>query len=299
MARGSVAAGRPSVRQALRFTSRIAGSDLLSVLMLQADVLLLGAYVGRAPGVTLASFGVFCAAAELAGGMRKVRQVFDPIFAPIVATRALSDDGAALRETVAGPGRWVLSAQLPLVGVALLASGTVLSIYGPGFREGALWLALLGLAHGANSFAGLAETLLMIKRPSLNLINASVTVTVQVIAGVVLIPRLGVTGAALSMCIGFTLQGILRFAELRHVFGWSWPWPTLRRPLAAFCLAMAPAALARLASGPRWEFVPALLFLALYVGAWRLLGAEPADREVWRRLTARKSLDSAQPLTRQ
>ncbi len=166
-ARGSVEAGRPALGEILRFSSRIAGSDLLSVLVLQADVLLLGAYVGRAPGVTLASFGVFCAAAELAGGMRKVRQVFDPIFAPIVATRAVSDDRAALRDTVAGPGRWVLSAQLPLVGVSLLASGTVMSIYGAGFRQGALWLALLALAHGANTFAGLVETLLMIERPGL------------------------------------------------------------------------------------------------------------------------------------
>ncbi len=122
---------------------------------------------------------------------------------------------------------------------------------------------------------------------------------VQVATGIILIPRLGVTGAALSMCIGFTVQGVLRFAELRHVFGWSWPWPSLKRPLAAFGLAMAPAALVRLVSGPTWEFCPALLFLALYLGAWRLLGAEPADREVWRRLTARKSLDSVQPLTRQ
>ena len=44
---------------------------------MRVDVLLLGAYINRAPGVTLESFGVFCAAAEIAGGLRKVRQVFD------------------------------------------------------------------------------------------------------------------------------------------------------------------------------------------------------------------------------
>ena len=296
-AAGSVEIGRPTLRHILRFTAPIAGSDLLSVLVLQADVLLLGAYVGRAPGVTVEAFGIFCAAAEIAGGMRKVRQVFDPIFAPVVATRALSEHRGALRETVAGPGRWVLSAQLPLVGGLLLASGTIMSIYGPGFRQGALWLALLGLAHGANSFAGLVETLLMIERPGLNLFNAGMTVIVQVVTGVVLIPRLGVTGAALSMCVGFTLQGILRFGELRHVFGWSWPWATLKRPLAAFGLAMLPAALLRLYTGSTWELIPGALFFLLYAASWRMLGAEPADREVWRRLMARKALDSTEPLT--
>jgi O-antigen/teichoic acid export membrane protein len=181
----------------------------------------------------------------------------------------------------------VLSAQLPLVGGLLLASGAVLSLYGGGFRQGALWLALLGLAHGANSFGGIVQTLLMIERPSLNLLNSAATVVVQVVAGVLLIPHLGVTGAALSMLIGFAVQGVLRFAEVRHVFGWSWPWHSLRRPAAAFAIAIGPATLLRLRNGVVFEILAALLFFALYGLAWRALGAEPADRELWRRLTQR------------
>jgi O-antigen/teichoic acid export membrane protein len=65
---GSMPAGRPSLGSALRFTTPIAGANLLGILMLQADVLLLGFYVGRAPGVTVEAFGVFCAAAELPAG---------------------------------------------------------------------------------------------------------------------------------------------------------------------------------------------------------------------------------------
>ncbi|MGC4081419.1 MAG: hypothetical protein QM736_04710 [Vicinamibacterales bacterium] len=67
----------PSTRDILTFSLPIAGSSLLTVLVMQADVLLLGTYVGRAPGVTPEAFGVFCAAAQVAGGLRKVRQVFD------------------------------------------------------------------------------------------------------------------------------------------------------------------------------------------------------------------------------
>jgi len=278
----------PSDGEMLRFSLPIAGSSLLTVLVMQADVLLLGTYVNRAPGVTVESFGVFCAAAQVAGGLRKVRQVFDPIFAPIVATRAAAAERAALRGTVAGPGRWVLAAQLPAVGAMVLAAGPIMAIYGAGFRSGALWLALLAIAHGTNAFAGLVETLLMIERPSLNLINASLTVAVQVVVGVLLIPRLGVTGAALAMCFGFGVQGIARFAEVRHVFGWSWPWASLTRPLAAAAIATVPAIALRVVSaGLFWDLCAGLTFVGVYVLAWLWLGPDPADREIWRRLLKR------------
>ncbi len=284
---GSRAPRLRSLGDMLRFSLPTAGSSLLTVLVLQADVLMLGAYVNRAPGVTAVTFGVFCAAAEITGGLRKVRQVFDPIFAPIVAARSLSDNREQLRATVSGPGRWVLTAQLPLVAIPVFAGGTVLSVYGSGFRDGALWIALLGLAHGANSFAGLVETLLMVERPMLNLINAAATVVAQVVTGLVLIPRLGVTGAALSMLIGFTVQGILRFAEVRHVFGWSWPWASLSRPVVAALVAGIPAAAVRFFAGSGGEVPAGLLFLALYFGTWFVLGAEPEDQAVWRRLLKR------------
>jgi O-antigen/teichoic acid export membrane protein len=271
----------------LRFSLPIAGSSLLTVLVMQADVLLLGAYVNRAPGVTAETFGIFCAAAQLAGGLRKVRQVFDPIFAPIVATRAVSAERAALRTTVQGPGRWVVAAQVPMVGVLALSGGAIMAIYGSGFRAGAFWLALLGVAHGTNACAGLIETLLMMERPALNLVNASVTVLVQLAAGVLLIPRMGVTGAAIAMCTGFAVQGVLRFAEVRLVFGWAWPWQSLARPLVAGGLAFAPAAALRTVSGDWAEIGSGVAFLALYACAWLWLGPDPADREVWQRLLRR------------
>jgi hypothetical protein len=149
------------------------------------------------------------------------------------------------------------------------------------------------------------ETLLMVERPQVNLVNAAVTVGLQIAAGFVLIPVLGATGAALAMLVGLGGQGILRFAELRYVFGWSWPWGSLTRPAAAFAVSFLPALAVQL----MWthgtllgEVAAVLIFTGLYAAAWRRLGADPADREIWRRLRGHApdpALDSAQRLTRQ
>jgi len=113
------------------------------------------------------------------------------------------------------------------------------------------------------------------------------TVAVQLAAGLLLIPRLGVTGAALAMCFGFAVQGIARFAEVRHVFGWTWPWTSLVRPIAAAAIAAVPASALRMVGGMWWDLSAGLVFLGAYALAWLWLGADPADREIWRRLLKR------------
>jgi O-antigen/teichoic acid export membrane protein len=140
------------------------------------------------------------------------------------------------------------------------------------------------VAHATNSFGGLAETLLMIERPSLNLMNAAITVAVQTLAAMLLIPVAGVTGAAAAMCVGFATQGVLRFVELRRVFGWTWPWRSLLRPVAAFSAAFIPAVAIRLTGGDSRELAAGLFFVTVYSLAWWWMGPEPSDRDVWRQL---------------
>src|SRR5437660_4981659 len=55
-------------------------------------LLMLGYFVGRAPGATLATVGVYSAVIGTANGLRKVNQAFNPIFAPVVAGMTATGD---------------------------------------------------------------------------------------------------------------------------------------------------------------------------------------------------------------
>ncbi|MBA2433102.1 MAG: polysaccharide biosynthesis C-terminal domain-containing protein [Chthoniobacterales bacterium] len=268
----------------LRFSSPIAIYSLLNILIMRMDVLLLG-FLGPTVGVTLATVGIFVASVEISGGMRKVRQAFDPMFTPIIARQSAVKDQAAMEQSFAQLARWVLAAQLPLMGVLCLSGGIGLRIFGPGFEVGALWVGLLAVAHATNSFVGLAETVIMIQRPKLNLINSAITVVLQFGISLVLIPAYGATGAALAMMFAYITQGVLRYFELRFLFAWHWPWQALGRPALAFLLAIAPAIPLRLfIDGWQGELVAGLTFLTGYVGAWKVIGLEEADRVVLRQL---------------
>ena len=279
----SAPATRPAI---LRFSAPIAIYSLLNILIMRMDVLLLG-FIGPAAGVTLGTIGIFVASVEVAGGMRKVRQAFDPMFTPIIASQSAVRNRAAMEQSFAQLGRWVLAAQLPLMGVLCLAGGIGLRIFGPGFEAGAPWLALLAVAHATNSFVGLAETVIMIERPKLNLINSAVTVALQFGASLLMIPWLGATGAALCMVLAYLTQGVLRYVELRVLFHWHWPWRALARPAAAFAIALTAALPLRLLIGGwQGELSSGLIFLAAYVGAWKFIGLEESDRVVLRQLWA-------------
>ncbi len=273
----------------LRFSAPIAIYSLLNMLIMRMDVLLLG-FLGPAAGVSLGTIGIFVASVEVAGGMRKVRQAFDPMFTPIIARQSAMQNQPAMEESFAQLSRWVLAAQLPLMGVLCLSGGIGLSIFGSGFRSGALWVGLLAFAHATNSFVGLAETVIMIQRPKLNLINSGATVLLQLGASLLLIPWLGATGAALAMVLAYVTQGVLRYLELRILFNWHWPWHALARPTLAFGIALLPAVPLRfLIAGWPGELAAGLTLLIAYVVAWRVIGLEESDRVVLRQLWKRPS----------
>lgn len=276
--RDATAIGGDGATGLIAFSLPIAGYSLLNLLTQRLDVLLLAAYVERAPGVTLLTLGVYGAAAEVAGALRKVRQIFDVAYAPLAA-HAAGADGGSVRHRLAQVGRWVLLLVCPAVGLTLLAGGAVLSLYGPGFRAGASWLTVLALATASHSVLGLIETTIMVKRPKLNLLNSGIALTFQTLVSLLLIPRLGALGAALGTLAAYAAQAVLRFAELRLVEGWGWPWRAQLAPVIAALTATAAGwAVTVAVTGGRGEALAAAVFLAVYIGMVRVVGLPPEDR---------------------
>jgi O-antigen/teichoic acid export membrane protein len=256
-------------RGLLTYAAPISAYDLLNSIIVRLDVVMLGCFVGRAPGVTLTTLGIYGAAVEVAGGLRKVNQAFNPIFAPVVAGLTADGDQEHAAIAFSRVSKWMLWILLPLVAVLALAGSVVLGIYGPAFREGGVWLGIVALACATNAFVSLAETVIMVQKPRLNLLNSIVTCAVALVANLWLISRFGVTGAALGILFPYVLQGILRYRALRMVFRWQNPWGDLGRPLLAAVIALVPAMACRLTmDGLIGQVVAALVFLLVYGGAW-------------------------------
>jgi len=260
---------RAESRRLLAYAAPISAYDLLNAVIVRLDVVMLGCFVGRAPGVTLTTLGIYGAAVEVAGGLRKVNQAFNPIFAPIVAGLTVDGGQEAAAAAFSRVSQWMLWILLPLVAVMVLAGSVILGIYGPAFRQGGMWLGIVALACATNAFVSLAETVIMVQKPRLNLLNSVITCAVALMANLWLISRFGVTGAALGILLPYVLQGILRYRALRLVFRWRNPWADVGHPLIAALLAAGPALACRMIiDGAAGQLAASGVFLFVYGGAW-------------------------------
>ncbi len=254
-------------RRLLAYAAPISAYDLLNAIIVRLDVVMLGCFVGRAPGVTLTTLGIYGAAVEVAGGLRKVNQAFNPIFAPIVAGLTVDGDQEHAAVAFSRVSQWMLWILLPIVAVMVLAGSVILGIYGPAFRQGGLWI--VAIACATNAFVSLAETVIMVQKPRLNLLNSIITCAVALTANLWLISRFGVTGAAFGILLPYVLQGILRYRALRMVFRWRNPWGDIGRPLMAALVATAPAlACLMMIEGVTGQLIASGAFLLVYGGAW-------------------------------
>src|SRR5213593_3644473 len=256
-------------RSLIAYAAPISIYQLINAFIARLDLLMLGYFVGRAPGVTLATVGIYSAVIGTANGLRKVNQAFNPIFAPVVAGMTATGNHEIAAATYARLAQWMLWILLPLVAVMSLAGSTILLIYGPAFWQGGLWLGIVALASATNAFISLGETVIMVQRPRLNLLHSSITCAVAFAALLWLIPRFGPLGAAVGILLPYVVQGILRYAALKWVFHWKEPWSEVRPPLIAAGIAVIPALICfGFLSGVVGQITSAAIFLAVFGVQW-------------------------------
>jgi O-antigen/teichoic acid export membrane protein len=254
----------------LSFAAPISAYQFLNAFILRIDMIMLGWFVGRAPGVTLTTVGVYGVALGIANGLRKINHAFNPIFAPVIAGLTATGDRTRAIATYARLAQWMLWLLLPTLAVIMLAGDTILLIYGPVFRQGSTWLGITAVACAIEAYVGFGETIIMVQRPHLNLLNSSITCVIAVLANLWLIPRFGVTGAAFGILVPFLAQGILRYIALRFIFRWHNPLSNIAPPVIAAALAIFPALLCRTRlHGIPGEIASAAVFLVVFGLGWK------------------------------
>ncbi|NTV02383.1 MAG: polysaccharide biosynthesis protein [Chlorobiaceae bacterium] len=164
--------------------------------------------------------GLYHPAARTAGLLRSVFLAFSGIAAPMIASCHARGDLAGIRNLYDLVSRWVLTiVLLPALLLAIFPK-EALSVFGSGFTASSTALLLLAASALLQAWFGLGSTVLaMAGGERLSLVNQAAALLLQVALHLLLIPRYGLEGAALSSFAATLLLSVARAFEMRMLFG--------------------------------------------------------------------------------
>ncbi|MFN8195869.1 MAG: polysaccharide biosynthesis C-terminal domain-containing protein [Nocardioidaceae bacterium] len=195
---------RPPYREVLRFSLPRAVSSALEQSVIWFDVLLVGLIAGNGPAGVYGAASRFVAAGIIVS--TAVRIVVAPRFSALLAQGRLPE----LRQLYSVTARWILVFGAPIyLGLAIYAP-TVLSWLGPGFSSGVPAMVILCLGSVVVLAAGNVQSLLLMSgRSSWAAVNKSIVLAFNVVGNLILIPRIGITGAAIVWAASMLVDTVL------------------------------------------------------------------------------------------
>jgi O-antigen/teichoic acid export membrane protein len=222
-----------------------------------------------------------------------------PLFAQLSDRR----DHAGMEHLYRTTSKWTYAINLPLFLVLVLFPQAILSLFGEDFQTGFGALMIMAFAGLANAGTGTSGAILdMAGYTSLKLVNSGAALGSALLLNVLLIPPLGLLGAAVALSVSTAILNLLRLAEVGWLLRLNPYDRTFLKPTLAAALAVAAALVASGVAGSSM-LISALAGIAalglVYMVALVRLGLSDDDRAVlrgmWHRIRRRGPRAKRQP----
>jgi O-antigen/teichoic acid export membrane protein len=236
-ARRALPDGRPGWEwgEVVPYASAQGGSGMLDVALFWADTLIIAALLAEG------DVGVYGAAVRLALIPTVFLTAFNTAFQPWAASLWAGGDRVRLGGIYRQVTRLVTTLSVPFYLLLAAFSAPLLGVFGAEFPPGATVLRILALGQVINVVTGPGANLLaMAGFPVWNFWNNALLLVLNVAANFLLIPRLGIEGAAWAWTGSLLVVNVARLLEARFLTGLL---PFDRRLARVMVLGLAGAAL--------------------------------------------------------
>ena len=201
---------KPMRKELLYFSLPLFGQGILAIIITSTDKLMLGYFK------TAEVVGLYSVALTLANLIPIFLTSLAFIYVPIVSQLYAKNLFDEIKRTYAVLTKWVFSAALPIFLIMFLFPESVLNIlFSARYMQAGIALQLLALGFFTHSFLGPnGMTLLVMGKTKFILMNALVRTIMNVSLNFLLIPPMGIAGAAIASAISLTAGNILASSEL-------------------------------------------------------------------------------------
>ena len=268
--------------EVLSFSAAAFGITVLQFFLAQADMIVLGHYVSAR------QVGVYSVAMALVGFVSVVLDSVNQIFSPVISELHAAGNKVLLQQLYSALTKWIVILTFPLALTLVLFSRELMSIFGASFQPGAAVLVLGTIGQMLNCGVGSVGYLLLMSGNQSELIriqgvNAAVLITLNL----ALIPKLGITGAAVATTIEtittnlWALHSARRFLKLSPYHA---GYLKLLAPAAASIVCLSLLSIAVAGFLRQWQVAGLGLILGylIFLGGIYLVGFEHEDRQLAR-----------------
>lgn len=197
-----------------RFTTPRAFQGIFQVTIIWLNILLVGALISQHAA------GIFAAVSKLALVGAFALEGTRLAISPQVSGYLARDEPRRAATLYQDATRWLMLATWPVYIIFAIFPAVVLGIFGSRYIPGAAALAVLSLAMLVNLGTGnVTVVLLMGGKSSWGAINTGAALTVNIGLNLLLIPHLGILGAAIAWGASIVVDNVAALIELRWVLG--------------------------------------------------------------------------------
>jgi len=215
--RAPASSGRPLDAQVIRgefwsFNWPRAIASLSQIGIQRADIILIGAMISPSAAAVYTAATRFVVLGQF--GVQAIQQVLQPQITHLLAT----DQHEVLKRVFKVSSAWNIAIAWPVYLAIGCAPGVYLSIFGGGFvAQGTTTVVVMMFGMLVAIFSGPVDTvLLMAGRSTVSLVNSLVALTLDLGLCVLLIPRLGISGAAIAWAVAVAVRGTLGYLQVRR-----------------------------------------------------------------------------------
>jgi O-antigen/teichoic acid export membrane protein len=274
-------------RQMFSFASAAFAMDIMGFLYAQTDKVIIGVYLNAR------SVGIYAVAATIVAFVPIALQSVNQIFSATIADLHARGEVELLNRLFQTLTKWIVGLTLPLAAVVILFARALMRIFGHDFEAGWIILVIGTVGQLVNCAVGSVGFLLLMSG------NEKRLVRIQLVVGVItvpccllLVPRWGVTGAAIAAVIGNVGSNVWCLFEVKKVLGffpYNRSYWSLTLPAAAVLVAGLSLRIALQSVRPDVIVVGVsmLVAYAVFLGTVLASGLEADDRLIANAIWAR------------
>ena len=263
--------GKPNARGFWRFTAPRSLASVAQIVIQRLDIVLVGIMKGPVDAAIYTAATRFLVAGQL--GNQAISMAAQPQLTRLFAIKDRQGANTVYQVTTA----WLILLTWPIYLLAAVFGPSVLAIFGRSYHAGSTVMLILALSMLVATACGQVDVVLITTgRSTWSLVNGLLAMCVNICVDLVLIPRMGITGAAIGWAAAIVVSNLVPLAQVAiaakvHPFGRGM---VTACALTVVSFAVVPIGL-RLIAGPKPGIsiaATALGLAVMLVGLWMLHG---------------------------